>query len=113
MKSTSNLVKTCSICGQQKPLSAFSQLPGLSGGVYGSICATCRKAYQEKVKSAEHESSTRSGSALTLDIKAEIAARNVSSPFEYSGSNFSNGNSTGNVNKHNGNAPPKANQSHE
>ncbi len=39
---TSQLTRTCIICGIEKPLSAFLQLSGKDGTSYGNICAKCR-----------------------------------------------------------------------
>jgi hypothetical protein len=67
------ITKTCSICGQQKPLAAFLQLSGNQGSSYGIICSTCRQAgldKQEKVK--ESEDSTRSTTSKTIDNKAKM-----------------------------------------
>jgi hypothetical protein len=38
------LLKTCSVCGLQKPLSAFLQLSDKGGLTYGHICGHCRLA---------------------------------------------------------------------
>src|SRR5262245_33172813 len=39
---TSQLTRTCSVCGIEKPLSAFLQLDPTHGTSYGKICAKCR-----------------------------------------------------------------------
>ena len=65
------LTKTCSSCGLQKPLSAFLQLAGLQGALYGSICSSCRKSDKDK-KSVEPNESTTSTSGVKIDSKAKI-----------------------------------------
>lgn len=51
MKETKNLIRTCSSCGLEKPISAFLQISGSHGTIYGNICATCRsKEAREKPK---------------------------------------------------------------
>lgn len=70
-KQTLSLTKTCSICGQQKPLSAFLLMTGPQTSEYGSVCATCRKAGLDKPKTSKDDS-TRSSTGGTIDTKARI-----------------------------------------
>jgi hypothetical protein len=53
------LVKTCSICGILKPLSAFTQMAGPEGMIWGNVCSSCRKIAKEKtLGELEGESTT-------------------------------------------------------
>ncbi|OGT58331.1 MAG: hypothetical protein A3F14_03435 [Gammaproteobacteria bacterium RIFCSPHIGHO2_12_FULL_43_28] len=63
------LMKTCSICGLQKPLSAFLQVTGPEGTNYGNICAACRKTQPEKP--TENEEATSSTTGHKIDAKAK------------------------------------------
>ena len=54
-----SLTKTCSSCGQQKPLSAFLQLAGAKGSMYGNICASCRKTVATQGHKETDEGTTR------------------------------------------------------
>lgn len=73
-KADSTLTKTCSSCGQQKPLSAFLQLSETQGTVYGNICAACRKAGLDKAaKQDEKEESSKSDTGHKIDSKAKVA----------------------------------------
>lgn len=72
-KSNISLTKTCSSCGQQKPLSAFLELTGSQGTTYGNICASCRKSHIEKLNQpAEPEESTTSTTGLKIDAKVKV-----------------------------------------
>lgn len=64
--------KTCSSCGQRKPLSAFLQLA--SPDAYGNICSDCRKASidDSETESREQDESTRSTTGAKLDAKAKV-----------------------------------------
>ena len=67
------LTKTCSICGQQKPMAAFLQLAGAQGTTYGNICSTCRQAgLDKKVEPKEADERTRSTTGKTIDNKAKV-----------------------------------------
>lgn len=69
------LTKTCSSCGQLKPLAAFLEMGGPEGAMYGSICSTCRKANREKpIVEKEHDESTTSHTGFKIDAKAKVQA---------------------------------------
>lgn len=53
MIKTIPLLKTCQICGLQKPLAAFLQLSDQQGTVYGNICSHCRKKQAESAEEIE------------------------------------------------------------
>lgn len=65
-KSNQLLAKTCSICGLQKPLSAFLEMTSGSGTTYGNVCVSCRKIAANQPKE-EAEESTRSTSGRRID----------------------------------------------
>ena len=68
--SNNRLTRTCVACGIQKPLSAFLEISGAKGAMYGNICATCRGAgITGKPVPTEDEYST-SKSSSTIDAKA-------------------------------------------
>lgn len=48
--------KQCSICGQDKPLSDYSQFATAHGPTYGAICAACRKIAREKLAGPKSDS---------------------------------------------------------
>ena len=60
------LAKTCTNCGQIKPLSAFLQMSA-QGTSYGSICADCRKAGVDKKETVQKDSDE--GTAKTSGLK--------------------------------------------
>ncbi len=68
------LTKICASCGQQKSLTAFSQLAGPQGKmIYGNICAACRKAALEKLgKSKDSDDGTASTTEHTIDAKTKV-----------------------------------------
>lgn len=69
------LTRTCSACGIQKPLSAFMQLGGPSGAGYGLICSTCRSTQSGKAQDTskeEHSGFTTFG--LKIDKNARLRA---------------------------------------
>lgn len=67
------LTKTCSVCGMQKPLSAFLIASSTLGGKYGDICATCRRKQKEKDNALqEPEEGTSSSSGFKIDQKAKV-----------------------------------------
>ena len=68
-----SLMKTCSSCGKQKPLSAFLQLSGKEGATYGNVCSICRKTAIEK-PNIEPDESTRQGSGVVIDSKAKATS---------------------------------------
>lgn len=72
-KPTTPLFKTCSACGQQKPLSAFLQMTGPNGTTYGTICTDCRKANADKLPAQEQDETTTSNTGLKVDSKAKVA----------------------------------------
>lgn len=73
----SNLTKTCSLCGQEKPLSAFLQLAGGQGAgvTYGTVCASCRKT--QATDASQHKTETEGGSTTNkighkIDAKSHV-----------------------------------------
>lgn len=67
------LTKTCNTCGLQKPLSAFLQLGGSRGAIYGNICSSCRKTAMEKAnRKPKDEDSTSSTTGHRVDSKAKV-----------------------------------------
>lgn len=72
MSEKRGLLKICSICGQQKPLSAFLQLAGTRGGSYGNVCATCRSAGLDKPIAKEVEDHSQTTSGLEIDAKTVL-----------------------------------------
>jgi hypothetical protein len=70
-----NLTKTCSNCGQHKPLSAFLEMSGTQGSAYGNICSSCRKTAMEAAerrKKTEAEGSTTSETGHKIDSKTKV-----------------------------------------
>ncbi len=66
------LTKSCTVCGLQKPLSAFLELGG-QRAIYGNICSSCRKTAMEKAKlPKDSEGSTTSTSGHRVDSKAKV-----------------------------------------
>lgn len=67
------LTKTCSVCGQQKPFSAFLQLAGPQGTTYSNICSSCRKTAMEKSGTKkEPEEQTTISTGFKIDAKAKV-----------------------------------------
>lgn len=73
-KEHASLTKTCSICGQIKPLSAFLQMSGTKGAVYGNVCSDCRKKGADKPRVPESDESTESSSGAVIDSKNKMEA---------------------------------------
>lgn len=65
------LIKTCTSCGIQKPLSAFLLLSGTGGAIYGDICSACRQANKGK-KGKETTEKTETTSGITIDSKVKV-----------------------------------------
>jgi len=68
------LTRTCSSCGQIKPLSAFLQLSGSAGATYGTICSTCRstQAAAKQTPPKESEEQTTSTTGAKIDAKVRL-----------------------------------------
>lgn len=64
--------KTCSICGELQPITAFVQFAGAGEARYGSVCATCRRAGLDKKKSDFFEDSTTSSTGHKIDSKTKV-----------------------------------------
>ncbi|MBV9575646.1 MAG: hypothetical protein JO149_03385 [Gammaproteobacteria bacterium] len=64
--------KTCSNCGQQKPLTAFLQLTAAEGRGYGNICATCRKTTEGSTATEQDDKSDSSKTGHRIDAKAKV-----------------------------------------
>jgi hypothetical protein len=73
MSQTPALTKTCSSCGENKPLAAFLHL-GANGTEYGNICSTCRKTQANATPNQEQDESTRSTTRKTIDSKSKVAS---------------------------------------
>lgn len=73
MKPSTALTKTCSSCGQQKPLSAFLQLSEAQGAIYGNVCAACRKTNAAPLlKPKDIEGSGRSSTGVGINSKTKV-----------------------------------------
>lgn len=72
-KPNNSLMKTCTSCGQSKPLSAFLQLTGSAGSSYGTICSTCRKANPDKTKEPDDLSSNSTGNKIDAKVRVKDA----------------------------------------
>jgi|GEM_PF-2208718 len=70
-KPSTMLTKTCSVCGLQKPLSAFLQMEDKQGASYGSVCSSCRHEQKNKIAPSKDETTTTS-SSITIDSKAKV-----------------------------------------
>lgn len=73
------LHKTCISCGLQKPITAFLQISGPNGTIYGNACSTCRGSGAGKVISIpDHNSDDeRSGSTgIVIDAKTKTYIEN-------------------------------------
>lgn len=73
-KEQSPLIKTCSICGEIKPLAAFLQMSATSGTEYGSVCVDCRKKGADKPRVPESDETTQSSSGVVIDSKNKLQA---------------------------------------
>jgi|GEM_PF-6888714 len=73
MTTQTSTARTCSVCGQKKPLFAFLEL-STKGHTYGDICATCRSTGLGRKKSPELESVERSGgqTGVAIDSKKRL-----------------------------------------
>lgn len=72
MTKNPTLTKICSSCGFERPLTAFLQVAGPKGTLYGNICASCRSGkIEKKVQLTEAEEGTRSSSGLKIDEKTK------------------------------------------
>jgi hypothetical protein len=72
MNKNTSLTKTCSSCGLEKPLSAFLQIAGPEGTMYGNLCASCRSGKLDKPKPAkEPDETTTSATGLKIDSKVK------------------------------------------
>src|SRR3990167_2280096 len=73
-KPSVSLIKTCTVCGLQKPLSAFLQLTGPDGTTYGNICATCRKTFQEPIPKEPEEGARRGTGGAKIRANERVAS---------------------------------------
>jgi len=71
-KQAPSLTKTCSICGELKPLSAFLQMSETKGAEYGSVCSDCRKKGADKPRVPESDETTQSSSGRVIDSKTKL-----------------------------------------
>lgn len=75
MTKPSQAMRTCIICGQKKPLTAFLELVGIKGHAYSDICATCRGAAADRKKSGKIDITDQGSSTsgrLQIDNKAKV-----------------------------------------
>lgn len=70
MSDKTQLMKTCSNCGLQKPLSAFLQLAEKGNWAYGGICADCRGILKDAPAISE-DSVGGTATGLKIDAKAK------------------------------------------
>jgi hypothetical protein len=67
------ITRTCSNCGLEKPISAFLQVSGAHGTIYGHICGTCRGAgAKEKPDTAADDESSTSPMGLRIGHKEQV-----------------------------------------
>lgn len=74
MEKRDQLTRTCTVCGLQKPLSAFLQITA-KGTTYGAICASCRnKSAKSNIKTLDDErsSTTNAGARIGAKERTEI-----------------------------------------
>src|SRR3990167_4758510 len=74
-RDNTSLMKTCSNCGQQKPLSAFLEMSSEQGSSYGNICSSCRKTTLEELqrrKKSDAEGSTTTDIGHKIDSKTKV-----------------------------------------
>jgi len=64
------LTRICSVCGTQKPLSAFLEISSDRGTTYGTICATCRGAGLGKPGVKDTDDASTSRTHFNIDAKA-------------------------------------------
>lgn len=62
--------KTCSSCGQRKPLSAFLQLA--APHTYGNTCSDCRKTTIDSSETTKEDEGTRSTTGVKIDAKTKV-----------------------------------------
>ena len=74
MTNLKKLTRTCSACGIEKPLSAFLQISGTQGTLYGAICATCRSAgiTGKKPTTSLDEGTTSASSGSRIGVKEKV-----------------------------------------
>ena len=70
MKKPTQLSRTCTLCGQQKPLSAFLQF-GPQGATYGNMCSACR-GIQAKQPNKDTEESSTSNTGVAINAKTKV-----------------------------------------
>lgn len=76
MTKPKQLTRTCSACGEEKPLSAFLQVGGAQGTHYGAICTPCRIAGKTTAPDEKHneEEGTTIRSGERIGIKEKVYA---------------------------------------
>lgn len=73
MKDRTQMTRTCSACGLEKPLAAFLEISSTHGTRYGNLCATCRGAgITEKKNKVEEEQSTVATSGSRIGLKERV-----------------------------------------
>jgi hypothetical protein len=74
MKDRTQMTRTCSACGLEKPLAAFLEISSTHGTRYGTICATCRGAgiTEKKNNKAEEDQSTIATSGTRIGLKERV-----------------------------------------
>lgn len=70
---TKNIIsKTCSVCGLDKPMSAFLQIAGPEGTTYGNICSTCRGSGLGRKTEQEPEDFSTDSTGHKIDSKTKV-----------------------------------------
>jgi hypothetical protein len=72
---TKPTTRTCTACGQVKPLVAFLELAGAHGHSYGNICSTCRgsnSAQKSTIENSEPGDKSGGSTRFQLDNKARM-----------------------------------------
>src|SRR6266568_2690642 len=74
MKDRTQMTRTCSACGIEKPLAAFLEISSTHGTRYGNLCATCRGAgiTEKKLNKTEEEHSTIATSGTRIGLKERV-----------------------------------------
>ncbi len=72
MSNRHTLTKTCSHCGEQKPISAFLHMADAQGAIYGNICSSCRSILMGDKAGAKDDERTRSDTRAAIDAKAKV-----------------------------------------
>ncbi|EKD54396.1 MAG: hypothetical protein ACD_60C00087G0008 [uncultured bacterium] len=73
MTKSKQLTRICTACGMTKPLSAFLQISGTKGTIYGAICSTCRgSGIKEKSNIPAHDEESSTSSSIRIGAKQKV-----------------------------------------